>query len=92
MYDSTIPKTYRGRDQMTLLEFIADVEECHFRTAHDTGANPNALMVWNILREYAGLQSLDKDDLIRRHAEYNGVTFEEMKQDYINYENFKRGQ
>lgn len=92
MYDSTVPKDYRGRDKMTLVEFIEDVEKCNFRTGHDTGANPNALMVWNILREYAGLQSLDMDDLIRRHAETDGKTFEDMKQDYIDYDNFRKGQ
>lgn len=92
MYDSTVPKDYRGRDDMTLEEFIADVEACHFRTGHDTGANPCALMVWNILREWAGMQSLDRDDLIRRHAETDGKTFEEMKQDYIDYDNYKREQ
>lgn len=72
---------YRGRDQMTLEEFITDVEACHFRTAHDTGANRNALMVWNILRNYAGLDCLETDDLHKNHARVDGLDWEQVKAD-----------
>jgi len=45
------------------LEFIADVERRMFRTEHDTGANINALMIWNMVREHAGLPKLQVLDL-----------------------------
>lgn len=46
-----------------LREFISSTEKNHFRTDSDTGSHPNALFVWNILREYAGLIRLDFKDL-----------------------------
>lgn len=92
MHKSTIPADYRGRDQMSLVEFIEDVEACHFRTGHDTGANLNAMMIWNIVREWAGMESLDHDDLIQRHADSLGWTFEEMKDDYAKLDVFLREQ
>ena len=73
---------YRGRDQMTLQEFIEDVEKCHFRTGHDTGAAHNAMFIWNIVRNWAGMDCLETDDLIQRHADEKGWTLEEMKEDY----------
>lgn len=87
-----LPADYRGRDKMTLEEFINDVEACHFRTGHDTGANANALMIWNILRNWAGMESLTRDDLIQRHADDKGWSFEEMRQDYEDLEQFLREQ
>jgi hypothetical protein len=44
-------------------DWIKEVEGHHFRTNHDTGANLNALFVWNILRRRAGLPSISKNDL-----------------------------
>lgn len=84
-----VPASYRDRDKMTLEEFIADVEECHFRTAHDTGANLNAMFVWNIVRNWAGMDSLDIDDLHRNHARIDNKTYEEVKADYDRYEAWK---
>jgi hypothetical protein len=85
-----VARDYRGRDKMNLQEFIEDVEKCHFRTGHDTGANHNALFVWNILRQYAGLEELTRDDLIKRHADDKGWTFEEMKEDYRQFDEWYR--
>lgn len=76
------PADYRGRDQITLEDFIADVEACHFRSGFDTGANPNALFIWNIVRNWAGMDSLEQDDLIMNQAMSDGVPFEEMKEQH----------
>jgi hypothetical protein len=43
--------------------FVKKVEAAHFRTVHDTGANENALLIWNIVREHVGLPWLKKSDL-----------------------------
>lgn len=90
MYRSNVPSDYRNRDKMNLIEFIADVEECHFRTVHDTGAHPNAMFLWNILREYAGLDSLDEHDLHMNHAKLTGKSLEEIIADYREYEEYRR--
>lgn len=66
---------------MNLRQFIEGIESRHFRTASDTGANPNALFVWNILREHAGLPRLTRDDLMQKHADEIGMTIEEMRED-----------
>ncbi len=51
-------------DVSTLLTgLMAKVESAHFRTVTDTGANPNAMVIWNALRRAAGLPGLSKDDL-----------------------------
>lgn len=84
-----VDKAYRGRDKMSLIEFIEDVEKCNFRSGHDTGANSNALMVWNILREWAGMERLTSDDLIQRHADDMGLTLEQMKEDYRRLEELR---
>ncbi len=47
----------------SLLSFIKSVEDNHFRTDTDTGANLNALFIWNRIREYAGLEPLRLEDL-----------------------------
>ena len=49
--------------QPDLIEFIADFESRFMRTESDTTANPNALFVWNIIRERAGLPRLNRVDL-----------------------------
>ncbi len=87
---SGIPANYRGRDQMDLGEFIDDIEKCHFRTAHDTGANPCAMMIWNGLREWYGVDSLTIDDLHANHARTDGISVEQVKADYKAYEQWKR--
>ena len=84
--------SYRGRDQMTIQEFIEDVQKCHFRTALDTGANSNALFIWNIVRNWAGMECLDEDDLHRFHAETDGKTYEEIKAAHDDYMEWKRSQ
>ncbi len=42
------------------LEFISEVESADFRTVHDTGANHNALYIWNKVRAHVGLERLTK--------------------------------
>lgn len=56
---------YKEKDAngSALLQFIADTERAHFRTVHDSGANSNAMMLWNLLREHAGLSKLMLNDL-----------------------------
>lgn len=91
MRPQPVPADYRGRDQMTLVEFIEDVEKCHFRTPYDTGANHNAMFIWNIVRGLAGLDCLDEDDLIRKYyCDEQGMTFEEAKAAHQEYEQWKR--
>lgn len=63
----TVDPAYRNRDKMTLEELILDVEEVNFRTPYDTGANANAMMVWNIIREWAGMGRITMDDLILKY-------------------------
>ena len=46
-----------------LVRFIDDVESRHFRTEHDTGANLNAILIWNCVREYAGMKRITVKDL-----------------------------
>jgi hypothetical protein len=46
-----------------LLDFIREVEDAHFRTECDTGANLNVLLIWNLVRKEAGLPWLQKSDL-----------------------------
>jgi hypothetical protein len=46
-----------------LLKFIEALEKAHFRTKDDTGAHPNAMMIWNRVRVFAGLEQLTLDDL-----------------------------
>lgn len=46
-----------------MIKFIHEVEQAHFRTEHDSGANLNAMMIWNIVRNKAGLPPLAKKDL-----------------------------
>lgn len=43
--------------------FIKDVESKYFRTNTDTGANDNALFIWNRVRNHVGLKNLVKTDL-----------------------------
>jgi hypothetical protein len=43
--------------------FIERVEKAHFRTNEDTGANQNAMLIWNLVRAEAGLPPLDLRDL-----------------------------
>ena len=50
-------------DNIILLEFIKSVEERDFRTESDTGANSNALYIWNHVRRLAGLPDIEKSDL-----------------------------
>ena len=46
-----------------LYTIVTDIESSHFRTEHDTGANPNALLVWNWVRRWVGLPYIDRNSL-----------------------------
>jgi hypothetical protein len=46
-----------------LLDLIDDVERSHFRTGSDSGAQDNALFIWNCVRDKAGLPALSRADL-----------------------------
>jgi len=50
-------------DQEAARAFVAETEQEIFRTDSDIGANPNALGVWNRVREHAGLPRLQRRDL-----------------------------
>lgn len=63
---------------MELHEFIKRIEDAHFRTESDTGANFNALFIWNQVRKFAGLEPIDKFELRRRHAATSDYTMEEL--------------
>jgi hypothetical protein len=54
---------------MTLLEFIEDIESRFFRSNSDTGANSNALFIWNMVREKADLPKLTHEDLRQRQVD-----------------------
>lgn len=43
--------------------FIEEVQKAHFRTAADTGANHNALFIWNLVRRHVGLEPLERENL-----------------------------
>lgn len=45
------------------LEFVEQIEKAHFRTRNDTGANLNALLIWNCVRKHVGLKPLTVEDL-----------------------------
>lgn len=83
-------ETYRGRNQMTLEEFILDVEKTQFRSPFDTGANPCAMMVWNLLREWAGMERLTTNDLIFKYALDNNWTFERAEKEYKDLREWQR--
>lgn len=55
-----------------LLSLIRNVELDHFRTIHDTGSNPNAMIVMNAFRREAGLQYITTDDLPKWDEEKKG--------------------
>ncbi len=58
------------------LEFIADVEARYFRTQTDIGANLNAIFIWNLVRQKAGLTKIDIDDLpafCKKHKCYHVI-------------------
>lgn len=46
-----------------LLKLIAEVERDHFRTDCDSGAADQAMLVWNRVRQFAGLHRITKLDL-----------------------------
>ena len=62
-----------------MINFIKEVEKAHFRTKADTGANSNALMIWNMVRQHAGLRRLTLEDLpgyCKEHDEFHVVNGE----------------
>lgn len=44
-------------------EFVRQIEASYFRTDEDIGANTNALMIWNHVREHVGLPRIGTADL-----------------------------
>ena len=44
-------------------DFVAKMEAAYFRTNEDVGANLNALLIWNCVREHLKLPKLDLNDL-----------------------------
>lgn len=52
-------------------EFIAKVENAHFRTDVDTGTNSNAMMIWNLVRSHFGYPPLKKENLPAFCATHN---------------------
>lgn len=77
--------------QQRLLDFITDVESRHFRTQYDTGANMNAMIIWNMVRKFAGLEELTRDDLRQRYADDKGWTLEQMIADEKSLNELMRG-
>lgn len=64
------PTPPEGRED--LLAFIKDVESHFFRTDKDTGANLNAILIWNLVRKHAGLETIyPSDDL----PQWNGSKY-----------------
>lgn len=51
--------------QERLIEIINEIEAAHFRTQHDTGAAPQAMLVMNCFRKAAGLPPKTISDLPR---------------------------
>lgn len=61
-------------------EFIERTEASHFRTDTDTGANFNAIFIWNVVRQHVGLPILKLSDLpafCETHQKYHVI-----KKDY----------
>lgn len=57
-------------------DFIKRVESAHFRTNEDTGANLNAILIWNMVRRHVGLPRIDIDDLpayCETHEKYHVI-------------------
>jgi hypothetical protein len=50
-------------EQEAVRAFVAETEQEILRTDSDIGANPNALGVWNRVRQHAGLPRLQRRDL-----------------------------
>ncbi len=60
-------------------EFIKQIESRHFRTNEDTGANLNALFIWNLVRVELGLKCLHTTDLpahCKTHDTYHVINKE----------------
>lgn len=49
--------------QVQLRALVDQVETAHFRTVDDTGANECAMLIWNIVRQAAGLSRITKANL-----------------------------
>ena len=47
----------------SLIDAIREIEKRDFRTVHDSGAHPIAMLLMNRLRKLAGLPSITKSDL-----------------------------
>jgi hypothetical protein len=69
-----------GTTMSDLQDFIREVEDSHFRTVSDYGGNPNALFIWNRVREFAGLDPLSYQDLVDKAPEV--AELKALKQEY----------
>lgn len=58
MYTQKNEKQPVDKYQEMLRELIDRVEAAHFRTDEDTGAVENVMLIWNIVRQEAGLSRL----------------------------------
>jgi len=63
-----------------LLLFIKRVEEAHFRTRYDSGAHPNAMLIWNQVREFANLPRINLKDLPAHCSVHN--RYHVIREDY----------
>lgn len=65
----------------SLIDFINRIEASHFRSNSDTGANFNALNIWNLVRLEAGLPPLTGDDLRQRQVDSSSsdLTVEDLR-------------
>lgn len=59
------------KNKVTLIDFIKEVEENHFRTNLDTGANWGAMFILNCARIKAKLHNISEGDLPKWDAEKN---------------------
>ena len=61
---ANIPDPYaKWKRDPKLIEFIGSFEESHFRSDSDTGANPSAMLLWNMVRHRVGLPQIGPEDL-----------------------------
>lgn len=61
-------------------DFVSRVEQAHFRTDEDTGANPSVLMIWNMVRRHFGMSNLLRENLPAYCATHD--TYHKIKPDY----------
>jgi len=70
--------------------WVNKVEASMFRTNRDTGANDNALSIWNLVRKELGMPPLTHRDLSQRHADLRGISIEEQLEDEKGLDEMRR--